>query len=253
MGASESTERSNGPTPGGSTTGPAAAIAMAAAGAAVAAWGLSKMLSDNNTTQENNGPMTVQATAGTHADGLYPSVFYRPPFQGRFRMNTDAACRPTGGNVRMDPTEQVKRGPSGYGGILRDHNGRWVRGFYGFIGVTDCLTAELHGILQGLLLLDLLCYKESVLECDSTGAVDWINHDETEYSGRSQIIKDCWDIITCCWELKKKNGIMICSISRDANKCADKLADMGIDRRETHTDIVDLPLEIKDIVDREAF
>lgn len=238
MGASESTERSNGteeeerrggPGTGGSSTGPGSAIAMAAAGAAgaaVAAWSVYTVLSDSNTTI-------------------------------RFKMNTDGACRPSGSYPGTDP-EQVMRGPSGYGGILRDHNGRWVRGFYGFIGVTDCLTAEFHGILQGLLLLDKPCYKESVLECDSTAAVEWINYDETKDRRRTPIINDCWDIITSCRELKKKNGITICSISRDANKCADKLANMGIDRGEsetgeTHMEIVDLPLEIKDIVDREAF
>ncbi|KAJ1429100.1 Ribonuclease H-like superfamily [Sesbania bispinosa] len=41
-------------------------------------------------------------------------------------------------------------GNAGFGGLLRDVDGAWLFGFYGTIGLADCLLAELMGLRMGL-------------------------------------------------------------------------------------------------------
>ncbi|KAI3701160.1 hypothetical protein L2E82_45807 [Cichorium intybus] len=92
MGAAESTGRSNETEredeerrqeSNGGSTGAAAAITMAAAGAAVAAWGLSRMLSDSKDNEENNEAMSIQAPVVTNNHGeprpYNRRILYRPP------------------------------------------------------------------------------------------------------------------------------------------------------------------------------
>ncbi|KAI3700209.1 hypothetical protein L2E82_44830 [Cichorium intybus] len=79
MGASKSTGRLSGseseederrPEAGGGSSGTATNIAIAIAGAAVAAWGISRMLSDKSDTEEEDEATTMRI--GTH--GLEPSL-----------------------------------------------------------------------------------------------------------------------------------------------------------------------------------
>lgn len=45
-------------------------------------------------------------------------VIWSPPLLGRFKMNTDAECRPNqqpNNNDGVHPNDGVARGPSGYG------------------------------------------------------------------------------------------------------------------------------------------
>jgi ribonuclease HI len=232
MGASESTARTNGTNPNHddddepnqntNPLGAAAAVAAAGVAAVGVAWGISRMLSDNNTeTQENH--MSI------------PRSIYRGPF----KVNTDGSCRPIPGDPHM-------RGPSGFGGVLRDNTGEWLEGFRGYIGVSDCLTAEFHGIKHGLRLLAKLGYPGSVLESDSNAAIDWIKKDSDR--NRTQLINDCWDMIMECKRLVRDNEIDIKYIPRDDNKCADKLAFMAIEKQDPFVEVYDRPNEIKQIV-----
>ena len=53
-----------------------------------------------------------------------------PPKTGWFTLNTDGVAK---GNPRM----------VGAGGLIRDHNGRWIRDFYIGLGYTSNIVAEL--------------------------------------------------------------------------------------------------------------
>ncbi|MCH79684.1 RNA-directed DNA polymerase (Reverse transcriptase) [Trifolium medium] len=58
-------------------------------------------------------------------------------------------------------------GISGFGGLIHNADGAWVHGFFGNLGVTNILHAELMAIYKGLLLAwelnikDLWCYSDS--------------------------------------------------------------------------------------------
>ncbi|GJZ41133.1 polynucleotidyl transferase, ribonuclease H-like superfamily protein 1 [Tanacetum coccineum] len=88
-------------------------------------------------------------------------------------MNTDGSHHHKEEYVGPE-IESAKLHPSGYGRILRDHNGKWIRGFKGYIGVTENQTAELYGIHKGLELLDKLGYKGAILETDCKGAHEYV-------------------------------------------------------------------------------
>ncbi|KAL4581623.1 hypothetical protein LXL04_006146 [Taraxacum kok-saghyz] len=294
MGAAESTGRPNGTTEkeeeeqrrrrqqesGGSFTEKAATAATLAAGVAVAAWGISRILSNNTKSDEENDDTAIKSInpsirASIRGDrfistvtdrgyrsrkgqssGYYEGIIsehdggsdvaklvWSPPPRGRFKMNTDGSCKPN-------------PGPSGgYGGILRNHHGDFVYGFCGFIDrSTDGLTAEFTGIRKGLeLLIELgYTYMGTILETDCRPAEQWINSKDKHVPGNSDIISACWDIILECRTLKAKYEIDIIHIGEDANKCADKLAAMGAKkkkRKKGYMEFKAVPYEIKNFVD----
>ncbi|XP_071695403.1 uncharacterized protein [Rutidosis leptorrhynchoides] len=172
---------------------------------------------------------------------------------GPYKMSTSGNCRFNqifSGGIAINPPFDgtVQTGPSGFGGILRDERGRWVRGFIGFIGDSDGLTVEFHGIHCGLLLLDKLGLKGSVLESGYLAATKWIT--DKSYHPTTKVMINCWDIVVNCRRLVDKNEIIVrCCPS---NKCADKFANMAVEKREPFMEIMDVPNEIKEIVDYES-
>lgn len=62
----------------------------------------------------------------------------------------------------------VNLGPSVFGGLLRNEEGHWLHGFYGNIGVTSNLHAELMVLFHGLSptwekgVRNLICYSDSL-------------------------------------------------------------------------------------------
>ncbi|KAF5764007.1 putative ribonuclease H domain-containing protein [Helianthus annuus] len=265
MGASESTPRSNETKDEekrkqennnslGDAIAAATAVATVAAGAAGVVWGISKMLSNNTETEESSRQVTEPSLLNTsRTPVVYEAArgrrsFWSPPPPGRFKMNTDGACHP----MRQDGG--VQRGPSGYGGILRDHHGNWVRGFIGFIGdQSDCFTSELYGILKGLELLDKLKLKQAILETDSQAAFQFVTGHDDEYLRQKEIVRASWSIIQKCKQLAEKNGITFKLVpGKDANQCADKLAGMAILRRSAYVEFKDLPQELKYLVEKDG-
>ncbi|XP_022031345.1 uncharacterized protein LOC110932309 [Helianthus annuus] len=249
MGAYESTARSNGTKEEEEDEAMMRLIASAMFGA-VAIWGAAKMV-DNTDTQERNRQSLVNSSF-IRPEGLNQRSIWSPPPRGRFKMNTDGACRPTPVGIMLSRDCVVQRGPSGYGGILRDHNGKWIRGFIGFIGVADCLTSELHGILKGLEILDEFDLKGAILETDSQAAYEWVTR-QGVIRGKSEIIHACWSTIMECRQLIRKNYIDVSLVPGEkANRCADKLADMAIEARYKYLEIKYPPPDLKYLVEKDA-
>lgn len=168
------------------------------------------------------------------------SIWFPPP-PGVFKMNTDAGFRPTKDFLQNDVVKQ----PSAYAGILRDDCGECIKAFRHFyIGVTDCLEAEIVGILKGLELLVELGLKGAILESDSDEAVLWVKGEKKSYKNPKERMKG---LIDRCRKLCRKNSITINNIDRSANKCADKLASLALG--EQYPDVqTDLPGEVKKLV-----
>ncbi|GKE74308.1 polynucleotidyl transferase, ribonuclease H-like superfamily protein 1 [Tanacetum coccineum] len=191
MGATESTSRTNGTNQeeeerkqkSSTVVGAAATIAVVG----VAAWGISRMLSDNTDTQETEPSYASEGKSQTSG------VTWSPPPPGRFKMNTDGSHHHKEEYVGPE-IDSAKLHPSGYGRILRDHNGKWIRGFKGYIGVTENQTAELYGIHKGLDLLDKLGYKGAILETDCKGAHEYVTRRDDD-RGKKKSIHDSWKII----------------------------------------------------------
>ncbi|GKF66857.1 hypothetical protein Tco_0193374 [Tanacetum coccineum] len=133
MGAAESTSRTNGinqeeeerKQKSSNVVGAAATIAAVG----VAAWGISRMLSDNTDTQENGSAMKMKMITEPsyvlEGKSKTSGISWSPPPLGRLKMNTDGAHRPNEHHVGSG-IDSAKLHPSAYGGILRDHNGKWI-------------------------------------------------------------------------------------------------------------------------------
>ncbi|KAJ1384635.1 Ribonuclease H domain [Sesbania bispinosa] len=52
--------------------------------------------------------------------------------------------------LNVDGSSLGNPGPAGYGGVLRNTYGQWLKGFHGSVGVSEILQAEQIGILENL-------------------------------------------------------------------------------------------------------
>ncbi|KAF1862473.1 hypothetical protein Lal_00046569 [Lupinus albus] len=65
----------------------------------------------------------------------------------------------------------------GGGGVLQDHEGKWLSGLSANFGVGSLILAELMAMDQGLKLTRNLGCKQIILECDCLEAVQIISED----------------------------------------------------------------------------
>lgn len=96
----------------------------------------------------------------------------------------------------------------------------WIEGASGFIGNSDNLAAELHGILNGIRRLQAIGVQEACLYSDSieairvvSGELDW----EHRHANLISSIKDYWN----------RSAVRIQHILREGNSVADALARRG--------------------------
>lgn len=66
---------------------------------------------------------------------------------------------------------------TGAGGLIRNSNGEWIKGFSINLGVYSVTMAELWGIYQGLLLAWEIGIRDLLIEADSACAVQMIARD----------------------------------------------------------------------------
>jgi ribonuclease HI len=135
-------------------------------------------------------------------------VRWYPPKHGWVCLNTDGASKSQTTNA-------------GCGGLLRDEDGHWIRGFSKSLGSTTAYVAELWGLLEGLSMARSMGFNKLEVQMDSEIIVNIINkHGQGSVSGWS-IIKKIRSLLSLDWSVK------ICHIYREANRCADMLANMG--------------------------
>jgi ribonuclease HI len=97
------------------------------------------------------------------------------------KLNTD-------GSVLGNP------GLASLGGVLRDSNGNWLRGFSHKLGITNSLAAELWGVRDGLLLARDLNIRKLIIESDAKSVVDLLkteNLGNNAFHPYSALINDC--------------------------------------------------------------
>lgn len=148
-----------------------------------------------------------------HPNFKEPSLMsWSCPLAGKLKMNTD-------GNSRGDPRQ------SGYGGLLRDEVGTWIWGFYGYLGNCSSLEAELWGIYWGLTIILQKGLANIQIETDSQLAMELIRGGAGENSPYRALIEDANFLLRGC-------QCTIETIPREANQCADALANLGVNQQE---------------------
>ncbi|KAL0005366.1 hypothetical protein SO802_012927 [Lithocarpus litseifolius] len=136
------------------------------------------------------------------------SVRWLRPSPGWVRLNTD-------GSSLGNP------GKAGGGGLIRDENGSWIKGFIRNIGFSSSMEAELWALRDGLsLCLSLNIYAVEV-EIDAKVVCGWITNSSSSNLNLSPLIVDCRTLLSRIPQVKLNHCY------REANQCADALAKKG--------------------------
>jgi ribonuclease HI len=141
----------------------------------------------------------------------------------------------TGMILNVDGSSIGNPGISGYGGLLRTADGAWVHGFFGNLGVTNILHAELMAIYKGLLLAWDMNIKELWCYSDSKNAIKLITEPVDVWHHYAAIISNIKDILNRDWQ------VLLHHTFREGNACADFLAKLGATGSEVFSSISNPP------------
>ncbi|CAJ2632849.1 unnamed protein product [Trifolium pratense] len=112
-------------------------------------------------------------------------------------------------------------GPSGFGGVLRHSNGKWIYGFAGTVGISTILHVELLAIYHGLKVAWDQGYRNIVCYSDSTLSIQLIGRDVNSWHHYASILTNIRDLVKRNWSIDFKHT------KREANAVADLLAKAG--------------------------
>lgn len=170
----------------------------------------------------------------TYSDeGVRPRVWrdigWRPPEEGWVCLNTDRAAKGA-------------PGLAGCGGIFRDDQGRWVRGFTKHLGLTTAFVAELWGVYEGLKMTRELGLSKLVVHLDSLTVVQSITRNEDGNSAGYMLLKNICDLIGMDWE------VWVTHIYREGNRSADILANLGCNPGTQHLEFEQVPPCLRNVL-----
>ncbi|KAF7830820.1 LINE-type retrotransposon LIb DNA [Senna tora] len=133
-------------------------------------------------------------------------VKWNPPPPNWAKLNTDGSC--------LTSTSDI-----GAGGILRDHLGKWVRGFSIFKGHGNSVMAELWAIYHGLRLASQIHIYSIIVDTDSLVVVNMLKDQKLDSNHHLfPLIRNCRSI------LSRFERSKIQHVHREGNYCADCLA-----------------------------
>ncbi|KAK9990593.1 hypothetical protein SO802_025578 [Lithocarpus litseifolius] len=135
-------------------------------------------------------------------------IKWEKPNTGWVKLNTDGSA-------------DVASGTAGGGGLIRDDRGNWIMGFTRKIGKANCFLAEMWALRDGLLLCNELNLNAVMVELDAKALVDALKNPLIANTIVSPLFDDYKRLATQIPFLSIKH------IYREANRCADRLANLG--------------------------
>ena len=148
--------------------------------------------------------------------------------------------------VNSDGSSLGNPGIVGGGGLIRNENGEWVRGYARAVGATTSVIAELWALRNGIRLCIALNLQAVIFELDAKLVVDLLSKDERLESGNDTILLD----------YRKGLGdipmVRIQHCYREANKCADALARRGAWLSQDFVIFLDPPLDVSLLLSLDA-
>lgn len=111
-------------------------------------------------------------------------------------------------------------GKAGGGGVIRNHEGAWLKGYARPIGHTDSCRAELWALRDRLVLAKEMGLDRLVVELDALSVVLLMNNNSANLL-MEPLLSDCRNL------LKEIPNKQIVHVYREANQCADALAKLG--------------------------
>uniref|UniRef100_A0A5B7ALD5 RNase H type-1 domain-containing protein n=1 Tax=Davidia involucrata TaxID=16924 RepID=A0A5B7ALD5_DAVIN len=126
----------------------------------------------------------------------------------------------------------------GFGGVIRDDSGRWVKGYYGFISYTNSITAKLWSIREGLRLMAQSGSPKLIVESDCEVTINLLNKLEEIDSAYEAILEDC-RLYAASFEVCEFIHTL-----REGNTCVDYAANLGVNQRERMVVMDEPPTEL---------
>ena len=160
-------------------------------------------------------------------------VRWEKPDPGWFKVNTDKSLS---GSI----------GTTAGGGLIRDEFGNWVIGFSRKIGRTDSFVVELWALRYGLQLCCQLNACAILIELDAKSLVDALNNSSYCNPVISPPLDDCKLLID------QTPQVCIKHTYQEANKCADRLANLGLFQYVDFLVHYDPPVELIRLIEADS-
>jgi ribonuclease HI len=136
-------------------------------------------------------------------------IGWKRPQEGWIKLNSDGACKDMGVIA-------------GCGGLFRDSDGRWIKGYTKKIGACDALHAEMWGLYLGLDMAWREHYSHLIVESDSKILIDMIS-DNFKFNGNIPVL-----VHRIRKLLKMSWNVQLNHTWREGNRSADWLANLSI-------------------------
>ena len=144
------------------------------------------------------------------------------PLVGWFKLNSDgASC----GNP----------GKAGGGGLIRDCNELWIKGFARSIGFATSITAEFWALRDGLKLALNAGIQRLIVKLDVKVVVDLIKSNATTNKPFAPLLYDCRCLLTRFIQAQ------VVPVYREGNRCTNVLARWGSTMAEAFAVFDNLP------------
>ncbi|XP_020206711.1 uncharacterized protein LOC109791774 [Cajanus cajan] len=128
-------------------------------------------------------------------------------------------------SVHVDGSSLGNPGPTSFGGLVRNSDGKWLWGFKGDIGMDTSLKAELLAILHDLQLCWTRRYLSILLVSDSKMALELVKQPIQYSHGYAGVLCHIKELMAKPWTLSLIHSW------REGNMCANMLAKMGPNSR----------------------
>ena len=135
-------------------------------------------------------------------------IRWEKPTSGWLKLNTDGSFDDLLGNI-------------GGGGLIRNEQGDWVAGYTKKVGKANSFVAEAWALRDGLMLCNQMNLSNVIVELDAKALVDALNNPDFNNSVISPLFDDCKQLAA------QIPQIVFRHIYREANLCADRLANVG--------------------------
>lgn len=159
-------------------------------------------------------------------DGNVPLNLIRrfPPIAAGTKLNTDGRW-------------YESNGKAGYGGLFREHMGKWLLDYHGKPSCSSCLETEIYGIYRGLTIILEKGLCNVCTDTDSLTGVELINEDYPACHPQQALIMDSKMLLTC-------TQTSLVHILRQANQSADHMARLGAEQTEEFVITEDSPQSV---------
>ncbi|CAK9176279.1 unnamed protein product [Ilex paraguariensis] len=134
--------------------------------------------------------------------------------------------------ISMDGSSRDNPGPTGVRGIIKDHRGLWIKGFFGRINNTSSLKAELWAAYEGLKSIQG-GGGNYILEIDSLEVINLLSTNQADNHPFKVLLNNFKHII-------RSQNIILSHTLKEGNKYADHLANFGVSQFEEMVTL-DLP------------